>query len=45
MANKTKVVVTRKLIDEAQELLEADSSLDLVQWPSDEARPAHLQYV
>ncbi|KAF2277320.1 uncharacterized protein EI97DRAFT_493282 [Westerdykella ornata] len=32
----SKVVVTRNLIDEAQQLLEADNSLEIVQWKSDQ---------
>jgi glyoxylate/hydroxypyruvate reductase len=36
---KTKIVVTRQLIDEAQSILEAKSEeLDLVQWKSDKVR-------
>ncbi|PSN61654.1 hypothetical protein BS50DRAFT_578194 [Corynespora cassiicola Philippines] len=35
MAQKTKVVVTRSLIDEAQTLLDAHSELEIVQWNSE----------
>ena len=30
-----KVVVTRNLIDEAQQLLEAEKSIEIIQWKSD----------
>ena len=37
---KTKVVVTRQLIDEAQRLLDArKDELDIVQWQSEKVRP------
>jgi glyoxylate/hydroxypyruvate reductase len=36
---KTKIVVTRQLIDEAQRILDAKSEeIDLVQWKSDKVR-------
>jgi glyoxylate/hydroxypyruvate reductase len=35
MSQKLKVVVTRNLIDEAQQILEAEPSLEIVQWKSD----------
>jgi hypothetical protein len=43
MSPKTKVVVTRQLIDEAQKLLDAQGDLEVVQWNSEKAicsRPA-----
>ena len=45
MGSRTKVVVTRRLIDEAQQLLEADGSLDIIQWPSDQVRSVFLHFV
>lgn len=38
MAKNTKVVVTRNLIDDAQQILEAESSIEIVQWKSDQVR-------
>lgn len=35
MAPKTKVVVTRRLIDEAQKLLDSATDLEIVQWDSE----------
>lgn len=34
MAQRTKVVVTRQLIDEAQRLLDTNTDLEIVQWHS-----------
>jgi glyoxylate/hydroxypyruvate reductase len=36
MGEKQKVVVTRRLIAEAQNLLDTVPDLDLVQWPSEQ---------
>jgi hypothetical protein len=44
MGEKHKVVVTRRLIAEAQKLLDTVPDLDVVQWPSEQVRKTPPKY-